>query len=291
MATALTGRHIPIEIFPFNFNEFLKAKNQEIGQFENEIPEIKGKILNYLDEYLKNGGFPEVVVKNFEPKAYLDTLFDAILLKDVVKRYKVRFSPKIYELCLYLASNFTTEFSATKLKNILDFTSVNTVQKYLRYLEEAYLSFSLNRFSFKTKNQIKSPKKIYFIDNGFLQAKSFQFSPNLGKLMENLIFTELFKQGYKPNENIFYYKTRNQKEIDFVLKTGTKVSTLIQTCYETADSETEKRETKALIEGDEELNCQDLSIITWDKEKEKIIKNKKINFIPLYKWLQTCPRK
>jgi len=281
LATALTGRHIPIEIFPFNFQEFLKTKN--FTWKEEALPEEKGKILNYLDIYLKNGGFPEVAVKNLEAKTYLDTLFDAVLLKDVVKRYRVRFSQKIYDLALYLISNFSNEFSFTKLKNILDFRSVTTVQNYLRYLEEAYLVFSLDRFSFKKKEQIKTPKKVYLVDNGFILAKSFQFSENVGKLMENLVFSELLKRGYKPNETLFYYKTRNQKEIDFVLKEGRKIKSLIQVCYSTGLQT--KREISALIEGAQELDCQDLNIITWDEEGEEKIKNQTIKFISLWKWL------
>lgn len=281
LATALTGRHIPIEIFPFNFKEFLKAKNFDLD--EELLPEAKGKLLNLLDEYLKNGGFPEVIVKNLEPKTYLDTLFDAILLKDVVKRYKVRFSQKIYDLALYLISNFSNEFSFTKLKNILNFNSVNTLQNYLGYLEDAYLVFHLDRFSFKKKEQIKTAKKIYLVDNGFILAKSFQFSENIGKLMENLVFAELLKRGNKANETLFYYKTRNKKEIDFVLKEGRKVKSLIQVCY-SIESEI-KRETSALIEANQELKSDDLMIITWDKESEEKIKNKKIKFIPLWQWL------
>ena len=287
LATALTGRHIPIEIFPFNFREFLKAKNFELFELKGCLPEEKGKILNHLDAYLKNGGFPEIAVKNLDPKTYLDTLFDAILLKDVVKRYKVRFSQKIYDLALYLISNFSNEFSFSKLKSILDFNSVLTLQNYLRYLEEAYLVFHLDRFSFKKKEQIRTAKKIYLIDNGFILAKSFQFSENTGKLMENLVFSELLKRGFKPNETLFYYKTRNQKEIDFVLKEGIKVKNLIQVCY-LSDSEI-KREISALIEASQELNCDNLTILTWDKEGEEKIKNKKIKFIPLWKWLVETP--
>ncbi|MGB9706764.1 MAG: ATP-binding protein [Microgenomates group bacterium] len=285
LATSLTGRHIPLEIFPFNFREYLLAKDFLPKRGEIGLPEVKGKILSYLDEYLRNGGFPEVVVKNLDPKTYLDTLFDAVLLKDVVKRYKVRFSQKIYDLALYLVSNFSGEFSFTKLKNILDFRSVTTLQNYLKYLEEAYLVFVLNRFSFKLKEQIKTAKKIYLVDNGFIFAKSFQFSPNSGKLMENLVFTELLKRGYKANENIFYYKTRNKKEVDFVLKEGLKIKALIQVFYQAGDLDTQEREEKALVEASQELNCDNLLVITWDKEGEGKIKGKKIIFVPLLEWL------
>ena len=215
----------------------------------------------------------------------METLFDAILLKDVVKRYSIRFSQKIYDLATYLISNFSSEFSFTKLKNILNFRSVNTVQNYLKYLEEAYLVFSLNRFSFKTKEQIKSPRKIYLVDNGFILAKSSPFSQNIGKLMENLVFVEILRKGYGLNKDIFYYKTRNERKIDFILKEGLKIKKLIQVCYDPNDLDAQKRELKSLIEASEELNCNDLLIITWDHEGDKGFKGRKIKFIPLWKWL------
>lgn len=285
LGTVLTGRYIPIEIFPFSFKEFLRAKNFKLKEKYFEVPETRGKILNYFDEYLKTGGFPEIVVKNLDAKVYLETLFDAILLKDVVKRYKVRFSQKIYDLAIYLISNFSSQFSLNKLKNILEFRSVHTLQNYLKYLEDAYLVFPLSRFSFKAKEQIKSPRKIYLVDNGFILAKSFQFSPNLGKLMENLVFIEILRRGYKINKDVFYHQTKNKKEIDFVLKKGMGVNALIQVCYDINDAKTKTRELKGLIEASQELKCSNLLVITQDFEAEEKIKGKKIKYVPLWKWL------
>lgn len=285
LASALTGRHIPIKVFPFNFREFLKAKNFIYDTKELVLPEVKGKLLKLLNEYLEKGGFPEIVVKNLDTKTYLEPLFDSVLLKDVVKRYKVRFSNEIYNLSVYLLSNFSCEFSFTKLKNIIGTGSVITIQNYIKYLIETYLISTTNRFSFKVKEQIKAPKKIYLIDNGFIQAKSIQSSQSIGKKMENLIFSELIKRGYEPNKNLFYYKTRNQKEVDFILKEGVKVKTLMQSFYSTHDLNSEKRENSALIEASEELNCNNLLVITWDLEKDIKISREKIKFIPLWKWL------
>ena len=285
LATSLTGRYISIELFPFSFREFLSAKKITLLKKEINLPEVKGEILNYLSEYLYSGGFPEIVVKDYEPKQYLNTLFEAVLLKDIVKRYNVRFSQKLYDLSLYLTSNFSTEQSFTKLKNILNFNSTHTIQNYLSYLNEAYISFLLNRYSHKVKEQINAPKKIYLVDNGFISARAIQSSKNQGKLIENLFFIELVNRGYKLNRSLFYYKTRNQKEIDFVLRKGLKVNELIQITYDTKDSYTEKREINSLLEASEELNCNKLSIITWETEKTVTVKKKKINLIPLWKWL------
>lgn len=285
LATVLTGRHLPVEIFPFSFREFLKAKNFKIKREYFNLPETKGRILLYLEEYLKNGGFPEVVVKNLEVKSYLETLLDGILFKDVVKRHKVRFPQKIYDLLLYLISNFSSEFSYTKLKNILGFRSTATVQNYLSYLQEAYLVFLLNRFSFKVKEQIRTAKKIYLVDNGFVQAKPFQFSQNLGRLMENLVFMELLRRGYKANREIFNYKTKNKKEVDFVLTKGIKIQKIIQACYRPENISTKEREIGALAAAGKELDSYNLLMITWEKEGEEKARGQRIKFIPLWKWL------
>ena len=285
ISSVLTGRYVSIKIFPFSFREFLKAKNFELENKEISLPETKGKILNFLSKYIVTGGFPEVVVKNLDAKTYLETLFDAILLKDVVKRYKIRFVPQIYDLARYLVSNFSSEFSFTKLKKILGFNSTNTVEKYIKYLEESYLLFILNRFSFKLKEQIKTPKKVYVIDNGFISAKSFQLSHNTGKLIENIVFCELLRRDYRPNIDIFYYKTRNNKEVDFVLKQATKIEKLIQVCYDISDIITKEREIKSLLTASRELNCNNLLIISWDFEAEERYKDKTIRFTPLWRWL------
>lgn len=285
LAINLTGRHINIEVFPFSFAEFLTAKNYDTEKEFMNVPENKGQVLNYLDEYMKNGGYPEVVVKNLDPREYLETLFDAVLFKDIVKRYKIRFAQKLYDLAVYLASNFSGEFSFTKLKNILEFNSTKTLQDYFGYLQETYLFFSLNRFSFKLKEQFKAPKKIYLMDNGFIQAKAFQHSQNTGKLMENLIFIEMLRRGYHQNRDIFLYKTKNNKEIDFVVKQEANVKKLIQACFGLEAAETQRREIKALLEASAELKCNDLEVITWDKDAIEKIKDKEVKYVPLWNWL------
>jgi predicted AAA+ superfamily ATPase len=143
----------------------------------------------------------------------------------------------------------------------------------------------LNRFSYKIKEQIKTSRKVYLVDNGFIQAKAFMLSQDYGRLMENLFFQELLKKGLKVNENVFYYKTRNQKEVDFVLKEGIEIKELIQVVYEIADYNVKKREMGALIEASKELRCDNLTIITWDTEGEEKIKNRKIKIIPLWQYL------
>lgn len=285
LSTHLTGRHIPIEILPFNFGEFLKAKGFRFQQSELTIPGIKAKLLTHMESYLFNGGYPEIVVKGYSPRVYLDTLLDSVLLKDIVNRYKVRFPQKIYDLEMYLLNNVASEISYRKLMNLADFNSVATLEKYLKYLEEAYLVFILSRYSNKTVERLKSPKKLYLVDNGYVAAKAVQFSPNNGKLMENLVFMELLKKGFRHNRDLFYYKTRNNKEVDFIIRENLKVRSLIQVVYKINDPVTKEREINAIVEAGGELGCNDFLIVTWDCEEEISIKENKVRLIPLWKWL------
>ncbi len=232
-----------------------------------------------------NGGYPEVVTKELDSKEYLSTLFDSTILKDVIGRYKIRFPQKISTVSSIIINNIGNELSYRKLMVPLDVKSSITVEKYAKLIEESYIIFLLEKYSNKTKERFGSIKKPYTVDNGFISAKSVQFSNNKGKLMENLIFTELIKRGYRPNFDLFYYKTKNFKEVDFIVRDGINVNYIIQSSYDISESKTENREVSALIEASDELNCDKLLLITWDREEIKEINGKKIQYIPLWKWL------
>lgn len=285
LSTHLTGRYVPIELLTFSFKEFLNSKKYDLNFDYLNLPKFRGEILNLLDEYLVNGGFPEVIIKKYEPKDYLSFLFDSIIFKDIVKRYRVKYPQDVENLSLFLINNFSNSFSFRKIKEILNFRSITTLTKYFEYLKEAYVLFYLNSFSFKIKEVIKSPKKIYIIDNGFIKAKTIEFSPNKGRLMENLLFIEFLRRGYDYRKNIFYYKTRSGKEIDFVIKRNHKDFDLYQVSYSLSSTDTFERELKALIEGSEDLNSNNLFIITWDEERIIEKRGKKIKLTPFYKFL------
>lgn len=280
LSTALTGRHIPIEILPFDFNEFLRAKKYAVFTNKLLLAKEKGKLLRLLEQYLVGGGYPEVIVKNLDSKEYLDILFDSLLFKDVVKRHHVRFAEKIDNLGSYLINNVANQYSLRKLAGILGFRSGVTLEKYIRYLTDAYMVFSLHRYSFKVGEHLKSPKKVYVVDNGFITAKAVQHSPDIGKLFESLVFTELLKKDFEPNHDLFYYKTRNDREIDFVLKSGTEVIELLQAAYEVNNPDVETREVKALIEASKELKVDKLTILTWDEKRTVKKGNVTVRFVP-----------
>ena len=256
LSSNLTGRFHQINIFPFSL--------KEIRSFKSDYQ---------LSQYLISGGYPEVVINGLNPKSYLSTLFESILFKDVTKRYNLRHPQKIYDLALYLLTNFSSVYSYHKLKDAVGLSSVATVEKYVNLLEQTFLFFSLNRFDFKLKKQFGYSKKIYSVDSGLSASISFQNSENFGRLLENTVFVDFLRRGLIANKDIFYYKTKSGKEVDFVIKNGLKIEKLIQVALSLRDPKTRRREIDALIESSDELSCKNLEIVTLDeKSQEKGIK-------------------
>ncbi len=274
MATVLTGRYLQIEMLPFSLEETLSWKNVSLLRDEQSAQAIM-----IADDYMRNGGYPETIPSRSITKSYLSTLFDSILLKDVAKRHNVRNTTDLYNLATYLLSNFCNPLSANDLAMELGLSSVATTKKFCDYLNEPYLFFYLPRFNNKLKLMSKAPKKIYVVDNGFVQSAAFNLSENLGRLLENQVFVELLRRGYIPGQTLFYYRTRNNKEIDFVTRKGTNIEQLIQVCYNMTSEKTRKRELDALAEACEEIRCNNLLVITNDQQEEIDWKKHKIKVV------------
>jgi len=280
LSTHLTGRYSSALIFTFSFKEFVKYGGKELTEVETK---------ERLNSYLELGGYPEPLVKNLNYKEYLSTLLDSIIYKDIIKRHKIRSAQGIEDLSSYLISNIAKDYSYNTLIQVTKCKSVHTVEKYLKYLEESFVLFKLNRFSFKVKEQINSPKKIYCFDNGFINAKAFKISRDIGRIYENTVAIELKKREMAGGAKVFYWKNREQQEVDFVVKKNAKIGQLIQVCYNLDDLAVQKREIRALILASKELKCGNLLVITNDYEIEKDEEwfgiKRKIKFIPLWKWL------
>lgn len=255
MATVLTGRYLQVEMLPFNFAEY------------TEWHKANTDTQALAADYLRLGGYPETLAARQMTRSYLEALFDATVLKDIVKRHNVRKTTDINSLATYLVSNFCNPFSVRQLATDLNLASLTTTQKYLDYLHEPYLFYYLSRYDNKLKAMRKAPRKAYVVDNGFVAAKAFAVSDNLGRLLENQVFTELLRRGYNTDHTLFYYRSRNDKEVDFVLRKGVGVECLVQACYDLTNEKTLKREVSSLVECAGELHCNNLKIITWNDER------------------------
>ena len=274
MATVLTGKYLQVEMLPFSLEEFFDWNKLEL---HNLKPEQDAECKVLTDDYMRNGGYPEVVASRQLVRSYLDTLFDSIVWKDVAKRHNVRNITDLNNLAMYLVSNFCNPLSANELSEELGFSSVNTTKKFMDYLHEPYLFYYLSRYNNKLKLMKKAPRKVYVVDNGFVAAKAFSLSENLGRLLENQVFIELIRQGYDTEKTMFYYRSRNDKEVDFVLRKETRVERLVQVCYDLSSPKTEKREVDSIVECAGELKCSNLTIVT--KEDERTIEKDGYKFL------------
>lgn len=281
MATALTGKYLKVEMLPFSLEEFFDWNKLDLSKLNHEQQADASAL---MDDYLRNGGYPEVVASRQLTRTYLDTLFDSIVWKDVAKRHSVRNVTDLNDLALYLVSNFCNPVSANELTEELGFSSVNTTKKFMDYLHEPYLFYYLPRYNNKLKLMKKAPRKVYVVDNGFVAAKAFSLSDNLGRLLENQVFVELLRQGYDTDKTMFYYRSRNDKEVDFVLRKGTHIEQLVQVCYDMSNAKTEKREVDSLIECAVELNCRNLVIVTNNDERVIEKDGYRINVVPVAQW-------
>ncbi len=283
LATLLTGRHLSQTILPLSFKEFLIFNGVKIDSPLSLI-ENKIRIKKLLNEALEFGLFPETVFTETKKELLLN-YFGDIIDKDIAERYRIRKKESLKSLVKFYLSNtsaLATFSSAGKASGV----STDTAQKFSSYIEASYLIFFLKRFSWKVKEQEKSPRKIYAVDPGLANAIGFRFSRNLGSLMENFVFLELFrKKTVNPNREIFFWKDHRHREVDFVVKEGLKVNQLIQVCWNLDDIKTKKREIGSLLKAMNEFNLKSGLIITDDEEGEEIIKNKKIKYTPLWKWL------
>ena len=281
MATALTGKYLKVEMLPFSLEEFFDWNKLDLSKLNHEQQADASAL---MDDYLRNGGYPEVVASRQLTRTYLDTLFDSIVWKDVAKRHSVRNVTDLNDLALYLVSNFCNPVSANELTEELGFSSVNTTKKFMDYLHEPYLFYYLPRYNNKLKLMKKAPRKVYVVDNGFVAAKAFSLSDNLGRLLENQVFVELLRQGYDTDKTMFYYRSRNDKEVDFVLRKGTHIEQLVQVCYDMSNAKTEKREVDSLIECAVELNCSHLVIVTNNEERCIEKDGYRIDVVPVAQW-------
>ncbi len=236
----------------------------------------KGEIIKLLKSFLKEGGYPKVVLEK-EARLKEETLksyFESIVLKDIVLMNNVRQEKLMKELIYYLSSNFTELYS---YKNLSEFLSADfsTIKEYLGYIEKSNLFFPLSIFSYSLKVQSRNNKKIYFIDNGLRNAISFKFSEDYGKLAENLVFLEIMQQ----NEQVYYWQNDSNEEIDFIIKNKDNSLTAINVTY---SDEIDKKEFNIFKEFKEKYRNTKKFIIL-SKSIEKIEEG--IEIIPLWKWL------
>lgn len=274
--TKLTGRYKPFVVYPFSFREYLAFRGVPAGKDRHAMTDGKVRLLKHFADYSKDGGLPEYL-RNGDIE-YVRTLYENILYRDIIARYSIRSQKTLKELVNILATNVSSPFTYNALRKDLGLSNAITVKEYVSYLGNSYLFFELPRFDYSVKKQLAYPKKIYIVDPAFGRIGGFRFSPDAGKSLENLVFTELKRKGME----LYYYS--GKKECDFVAREGTKVVQAIQVCH-SLEKDNEAREKEGLLEAMEKFGLKEGMIITHDQEEDSSAGGKRIKIVPAWKWL------
>ncbi|MEA3449360.1 MAG: ATP-binding protein [Patescibacteria group bacterium] len=271
----LSGRFFEHMNLPFSFSEFLKSQKIEYFQDEAKNYPKKNKIISLFNQYLEQGGFPEVSISG--DKEILKIYYQTILLKDVIDNNKIRDSYNLKHIALFLISNIAGFYSFNKIGKELDIHE-NTVKEYIEYLNNSFLFMDLKKYDPSVRKQNKNKRKIYCVDNGLVSQIGFKFSSDSGHFLENLVAVELKRRG----QEIFYHNAKH--ECDFLIKDGRNIVQAIQVCYE-INNKNKNREYKGLLEAMAFHRLKKGFIIT-NNQEDNIFENKmNIILIPAWKWL------
>lgn len=263
LGTKLTGRHISRELFPFSYTEYL-------GFHKDKPSEIS------LVSYMDTGGFPEYNKINY--KELLSTLFDDIIVRDIVARYSVKDIKGLQRLAVFLFSNIGNRITASKLKQPLSVKATSTIMTWFSYLEMAYLVFFVPRFSHSSKARLINPRKVYCIDIAMADMVTATTTKDAGRKLENIVFLHL-RQHYK---ELFYFDENG--ECDFVAIKNGAAEILVQVCYK-LNPDNIDREVKGLIKAMNFFNKKEATIVTFSQSDHITEGEMEINVVPAYKYL------
>ena len=272
--THLTGRHVDMELYPFSFLEFLRARSIDLPR-NNYSTQWNATAARLFNEYYLSGGMPDSVVSG--SNSVLTQLINDIILNDVMNRYNIRKFPEIRDILRFLMSNVSNEITYRSISRNLGVKSENTVKKYMDYLQETYIILEVKRFDPKLKRAGKSPRKVYCIDNGIILKNVPNFYKNNGALLENLVAVELKRTG----REFYYYRHESNTEVDFVLPVNRE---LIQVSFELNDQNID-REIRGLERALGEIDANRFLILTMDQEREIFRNGLKIEVKPVWRWL------
>ena len=279
LATHMTGRYNEITLFPFSFEEYCWVKGLDTKDLSTKNQAF---IKVAFDEYLRKGGFPETFHLENQ-RGYVMSLLDAIIKKDIAKRFKIRYVDAFRKMANYLVDNFCQEVVISTLAELFGFGSDHTAENYYSYLKQAFLLQGLNKYSFKSAERIRG-EKAYLVDVAFQSDREGTLTTeNLGYRMENIVYIELLRRYKKEKVDVFYHK--DGYEIDFMVMDKTKILELIQVTYKMDTTKTRNREMGGLAKGYAQFKCDKLTLISLNERGQEVYNGASIRKVTIVDWL------
>ena len=278
----LTGRHLTTTVLPLSFREYLSFNGLSIKGLPRTERE-EALVKKHLRQYMTYGGFPEIVLGG-DKESMISQLFTDIVARDILSRTDVRNKNVIEEFANYLASNISNLLSFGKMARYFKSrgikVSVPTLIKYFEHMKDAFLFFDNSIFSYKIKDQMQYPRKIFSIDNGIASIAGSYGEEKMGAMCENTVAVELLRRKAITH----YWRAPDGSEVDFVVRKGKAISP-IQVCYRIDSAGTQEREVKALVKCLREFRVKEGRLITFDYEGVETADGKRIVYTPLWKFL------
>ena len=281
LATHLTGRYNEIHLYPFSFSEYCNYHQIDTQSITTKAEADRKRA--FMD-YIHDGGFPEMQgLRN--KRAYVQSLIEAILQKDIKNRFRIRDIDALRKLAHHLINNACQEVNYDELTKELGMSD-KTVKNYVDYLAKAFMVQLLTRHSFKSKERIRNPKA-YIVDTGMQGNRTNALAPeNLCWRLENVVYIELLRRCAYDFYDVYYYKPDNRaKEIDFVVCDKNRAIELIQVAYEIDSQRAYDRETSSLVKASGALSCDKLTLIAFSQTRDVEIDGKTIHIISALEWL------
>jgi predicted AAA+ superfamily ATPase len=277
--TTLGGRYIAIDVYPYDFKEYLRASNTEFSGDSLFSTYGRAAILREFNTYFRFGGLPESLMFSSK-RDYLTGIYQKIYLGDIAARHSLENLQALRVLFKKLAESVKQPVSYNRIANIVSSAgvkiSVNTIINYIEYAKDAWLIIPMQNIAGKIVEKETRPK-YYYADNGILNLFLLDGTTSL---FENLIAVNLLRR-YGRSDSVFFYN--KDVEVDFYLP---ETATAIQACYSLDNvDDTADREISALLKISDFLECRKLLIITGDTEKTFVTGGKTIEAVPLWKWL------
>lgn len=278
--THLTGRHTNLVLYPFSFREFLRLTAPEL-LIDNSSTAARAQLKRQFNAYVQQGGLPFQIVHN--DADYLSVLYENILYRDIITRYKISREQPIKMLAHYLASNIGKEISFNNLKNMIHVSSHTTVSDYCGYLENSYLCYLVNVHNYSLQKQARHAKKCYFNDVAMAAKIGFRHSEDSGRILENIVYLELRRR----HKEIYFHK--EERECDFLVKEQHKIVAAYQVTLALDSAKVREREYQGLVAALEACNLSQGYILTEETEgEEEINSNGKkflVKILPVWRWL------
>lgn len=281
LATHLTGRSEHTELFPFSFAEWCDCKGVDVT---SATTRAEASFRAAFDEYLRQGGFPELLHKNNKAR-YVSNLVNSIIKRDIEQRHKIKSASAFELLTHHLLNIAPTVVVESDLAELVGLRSPHTVNNYIAYLKEAYLLLGIKRYSTKSRQRIRA-EKVYPVDVALMDGRPDAFAgDNLGWRLEAIVLVELLRRNRPLNKDVYYYKSAGGFEADFVVCRNNTVEEIYQVSYDISKEKTREREIRGLLAASKETHCNNLFLITDYHREDITIDGRNIKIIPAYEWL------